>query len=264
MLLSIKNGWGDRTTGSKPHLNVLYGTGTFLKRELLSISVTWERALEPKHAARTEGEAPWVGQMGYSLVFPRNHMISTLHPHDHGIWEELSWWWVSTTKGAFHLETRQLPSLMLMASYSSNAGKCQKAHITKLVQPVKFYYSQFTGKKPKLRILKLSKNESESARTCGVLTGYLAGLSSSLVWDTDTPRRWPKTGPNLGHSPSMYQPHRGRALPIYHQLVMIEAGVHRLSALGMWLEKEEGRLLHSFWTHPLQMHQPHLHLLPKV
>lgn len=67
------------------------------------------------------------------------------------------WWWVSTTKeGAFHLETRQLPSLMLMVFYSSNAGKCQEAHVTKLTlacHPI----TQFTGKKPKLRILKLVK-----------------------------------------------------------------------------------------------------------
>ena len=40
---------------------------------------------------------------------------------------------MSTTKdGAFRLETRQLPSLMLTASYFSTAGKCQEAHVTKL------------------------------------------------------------------------------------------------------------------------------------
>ena len=90
MLLSIKNGWGDRTGRVKPHLNVLYGAGTFLKRRLFSVSVTWGRALEPKHAARTEGGALSRTDGIQSLVFPRNHMISTLHPHDHGIWEELS------------------------------------------------------------------------------------------------------------------------------------------------------------------------------
>ena len=76
--------------GEKASLMCLIWSRDFLERRLFSVSIIWGRALEPKHVARTEGGTLNRTDGIQTLVFPHNRMISTLYPHDHGIWEELS------------------------------------------------------------------------------------------------------------------------------------------------------------------------------
>ena len=84
-----------------------------------------------------------------------------------------------------------------------HSRKCQEAHITKLALACQILLLTIYRYEAKIKDFKTGENESEpyTARTCGVRTGYLAGLSSS--WrETQTPRKWPRAlCPSLGPTP---------------------------------------------------------------
>ena len=148
---------------------------------------------------------------------------------------------------------------MLTASYSSTAGKCQEAHVTKLALACQILLLTIYRYEAKIKDFKTGENKSESytARTCGVRTGYLAGLSSS--WrETQTPRKWPRAlSPSLGPTPpSMYRPpEQSFATPPPAGPEWGRCAWPRCSGTL----KGEERLLHNTEL-ILQMHQPHLHL----